>query len=118
MRFLVDESTGKLFADLLRKLGYDVIFVGDIMPAATDEEILSAAKKENRILVTDDKDFGELIFRLQKPSTGVILLRTSSTKPEVRLGLLEAFLKTTKVEGKFVVLKEGGARIRKLKQSG
>lgn len=58
---------------LLRNAGYDVIFVGDWKPSATDEEVLKKAEEEDRILITDDKDFGELVFRLGKPSKGVIL---------------------------------------------
>ena len=85
------------------------------MPNATDEKILTGAEKENRILVTDDKDFGELVFRFQRPSKGVILLRTPTTRPDVRFGLLETLLKTVDVRSKFIVLREKGARIRKLR---
>lgn len=115
MRFLVDESTGKRLAELLRKHGHDVIFVGDVMPNSIDEEVLAAAEKENRVLITDDKDFGELVFRLQRPSKGVVLLRFATTQPEVRIRFLENLLESTKIEGSFVILKEGVARIRKLK---
>jgi predicted nuclease of predicted toxin-antitoxin system len=58
---------GKRLATLLVEAGYDVIFVGDWKPSSSDEEVLSKAEGEERILITDDKDFGKLIFRLEKP---------------------------------------------------
>lgn len=113
MRFLVDESTGKKFADLLKRK-HDVVFVGDVMPTATDEKVISYAEKENRILVTDDKDFGELVFRLQKPSKGVILLRIDKTSPDYRFEILNNVLETQKIKNRFIVVKEEKIRIRKI----
>lgn len=78
LKFLIDECTGRRLAILLKNAEYDVVFVGDWKPSASDEEVLRKAEEENSILITDDKDFGELIFRLSKPSKGVILLRTST----------------------------------------
>ncbi|MBI2045239.1 DUF5615 family PIN-like protein, partial [Candidatus Pacearchaeota archaeon] len=64
VKFLVDESSGfKLYKFLLER-GFNVKFVGEIMPSASDENVLYFAEKEKRILITNDKDFGELIFRL------------------------------------------------------
>lgn len=113
MRFLVDESTGKRLANLLAKT-HDVVFVGDEFAGATDEEILEMAQKQKRILITDDKDFGELVFRLERPSFGVILFRTSSSVPEARLELLKKVFARAKLRGKFVVVTETEIRIRKL----
>ena len=47
MRFLVDESVGKKFADVLKNSGADVLFGGDVMPEVVDEDVLSFANKEN-----------------------------------------------------------------------
>lgn len=114
MRLLVDESSGKRLAELLKKEGHDTLFVGDTIPSATDEEVIKKAKKEKRILVTDDKDFGELVFRLKRPVNGVILLRTV-TKPDERLKILVSLIKTYDVKNKFIVVKEGVVRIREIK---
>ena len=70
-----------------------MIFVGDRKPSATDEDVIRKAEEENGILITDDKDFGELVFRLGEPSKGLILLRTSTTDPVRRFQLLERILK-------------------------
>lgn len=111
-KFLIDECTGKRLSILLSKAGYDVIFVGDWKPSASDDEVLQKAKEEGRILITDDKDFGEFVFRLNEPTSGVILIRTSTTNPEIRLHLLEILLKSTDVNRKFVVLKDSVFKIR------
>ena len=115
MRFLVDECMGKRFANLLEKEGYDVLFVGDVMPSASDEEIIRKAEEDDRILITDDKDFGKLVFRLGKPTKGVILLRIGFN-PEKRLGALITLLRKYKLKGNFAVLKEDSVRIRAIHQ--
>lgn len=115
MRFLVDESAGKVLSTLLEESGHDVLFVGEVMPGADDEAVLAAAEKGRRILVTDDKDFGEPIFRLGRPSSGVMLLRYSSTDSRKRLkGLLQA-MERTDIVGSFVTIKEDRIKIRRLK---
>lgn len=114
LRFLVDECTGKRLADLLEKAGYDVVFVGEWKLAASDDEVLRKAEEEDRILITDDKDFGELVFRLGKPSKGVILLRMSTTDPAKRFQLLMKVLRSVDVREKFVVVRDDIVRIRKL----
>ena len=112
VKFLVDECTGKRLSNLLNAAGYDAIFVGDWKPSASDEEVLDKANKERRVLITDDKDFGELVFRLEKPSSGVILIRASTTNSAIRMHLLETLLKSTEVYKKFIVLKDKVFKIR------
>ncbi|MFZ3076900.1 MAG: DUF5615 family PIN-like protein [Candidatus Aenigmatarchaeota archaeon] len=113
MRFLIDECTGKRLAKLLEKEGYDVIFAGDIMSSASDEEIIKKCEDDDRILVTDDKDFGEMVFRLGKPIRGVILIRIVA-KPETRLEAILKLLKNYDVKNKFIVLQENAVRIRNI----
>lgn len=112
MRFLVDENLGNRFTNILNESGYDALFVGDIMRGALDEKILAFAENENRIIITDDKDFGELIFRLKLTSRGVILLRILTTDPEKIFEMVVAVL--DKAEGKFIVVSEGHIRVREL----
>ena len=116
MKFLVDECTGKRLAKLLEKAGIDVVFVGDWKPSATDDEVLEKAEKEDRILITDDKDFGEQIFRLGRPSKGVILLRLSTTDPMKRFQVLNEVLKLVDVRGKFVVVGDEAIRVRRIER--
>ncbi|MBI3036189.1 DUF5615 family PIN-like protein [Candidatus Woesearchaeota archaeon] len=114
MLFLVDESTGKMLAALLAGAGHDVVFAGDIMPSASDEEVLAKAESEGRILISDDKDFGELVVRMQKPSTGVILLRTLGINPKIRADTVIKIVNGTEMKGRLVIVREGRIRIRKL----
>ncbi len=113
MQFLIDESLGHRFAKVASGHGYNIFFVGDIMRGAPDEIILSFAKKENLVVITEDKDFGELIFRLKKPSKGVILIRASTTNPEKLFGMVKGVLGKSK--GKFIVVKDGQVKVRSLK---
>lgn len=76
MRFLLDESTELRLADYLRAHGHDVKTVAsDYQASIADEEVLSLALSERRILITNVQDFGELVFRSRRPHSGVILLR-------------------------------------------
>ena len=65
-------------------------------------------------MITDDKDFGELIFRLGKPSKGVILLRMSTTDPVRRFHILTNLFERIDVKGKFIVVGDDVVRVRKL----
>ncbi len=117
IKFLVDESSGaKLFRFLLDK-GFDTKFVTDIMPRAIDEVVLDLAQKEDRILITNDKDFGELVFRLNKASFGIILLRLKFDSAKNRQDHLNMILENfpDKLKSNFIVVVEGQIRIRKIK---
>lgn len=113
MRFLVDENAGRRLNELLKHSGHDSVFSGDILRGADDEAVLSRSEKEKRVLITDDKDFGELIFRLNRPSSGVVLFRTR-TDPVERLELLERVLKKVDLENSFTTIGEGRFKTRNL----
>lgn len=113
IKFLVDESLGNRFSVLLASHGYNSVFVGNIMRSAPDDEILSFSEKENFVIATDDKDFGELVFRFKKSAKGVILFRTSATDPAKLFEMVKGVL--NKSEGRFIVVKEGQIKIRDLK---
>ncbi len=116
LRFLIDESSGRRLAKALIGAGHNVKFVTDVMPAADDLEILKFSEQEKRILITNDKDFGELIFRLGRPSSGVILLRLQVDSAERRIktvfSLIDKFL--AGLYSHFVVANEFEVRVRKL----
>lgn len=67
MRFLIDESAGIGVTEYLRTAGHDVLAVAELSPEIDDEIVLAWAVRETRILVTNDKDFGELVFRSAQP---------------------------------------------------
>lgn len=76
MRFLLDESADARLAPYLRTLDHDVTAIAIHHPASLeDQQVLAIAHREGRILITDDRDFGELVFIGKQPHAGVIYLR-------------------------------------------
>lgn len=114
MRFIVDESTGFGIARFLQSEGHDVLIVAETMPKADDLTILQRAFDEERIVVTNDKDFGELIFRRLEPHHGVILLRLQDESGSNRVEVMSALITqyATHLPGKFTVVTEQKVRFR------
>jgi predicted nuclease of predicted toxin-antitoxin system len=114
MKLLVDVSAGQSVADALRGLGRDVVFVRDHSPQMPDDDILAWAVREQRLVVTMDKDFGELVFRSGLPHAGVLLLRMeaarSAEKAAVVTDLFTRF--GDQLSGRFAVYQDGRLRIR------
>ena len=75
MRFLADVNIEKTIVGELRELGYDTIWVAEDTPHLDDLGIFRIAKRENRILLTNDKDFGDIVFRQKLIPSGIILFR-------------------------------------------
>lgn len=94
MRFLADESLERASVDAVRALGHDVTWVAEDTPSLPDEDVLARAVATNRILITADKDFGDLVFMRRLPATpGVILLRIGAG-PDARAAILGDALQT------------------------
>lgn len=72
---LADESCDFRVVRALRAAGHDVSAVIELMPGADDATVIDIAVREQRIFVTEDRDFGQLVFAAAKPTAGVILLR-------------------------------------------
>ena len=72
MRFLADESCDFAVVRALRVAGFDVTSVRDVMPGAEDVEVIEIAVRESRILLTEDKDFGQLVFASSAQSSPTI----------------------------------------------
>lgn len=70
MNFLADEGVVRL-----RDEGHAVIYVAEMEPGTSDDAVLNVANRESAVLVTADKDFGEIVFRQGRSSSGVILIR-------------------------------------------
>jgi len=74
MKFLLDSCISKFAVDDLRKAGHDVMWVPELKKDPGDDAILSWSVEEKRILVTADKDFGDLIFVFEKPHYTIVRL--------------------------------------------
>ncbi|MGL5034589.1 MAG: DUF5615 family PIN-like protein, partial [Microcystaceae cyanobacterium] len=84
MRFLANENFPLDAVEALRQNGHDVVWIRMESPGISDPEVLSHAQAENRILLTFDKDFGELAFRSKLPaSVGIILFRIKAPSGSV-----------------------------------
>ncbi len=114
LKFIVDESTGTAVVELLRRSGYDAVAVSEIMPQAKDDDILNKAVNENRILITNDKDFGELIYRSGRDHAGVILLRLHDEHQENRVRVMVTLLERypDRLTDNFTVATEKRIRVR------
>lgn len=88
----------------------------EIATRTIDEKLLEQANSESRILLTGDKDFGELIFLQKKISAGIILMRFVSEKSSVKARFMQALLTTygNNLQGYFTVVREGKVRRRPL----
>lgn len=75
MRRVADECVDAALVDQLRGVGHDVVYVAELRSGVTDPEVLALAQHEDRLLLTEDKGFGELTFRLRLAVPGVVLLR-------------------------------------------
>jgi len=106
IKFIADVNVEKAIVDYLSDNGYDVKWVPDFNCEIVDEDLLEIANKEKRILITNDKDFGELIFLQKKLSTGIILIRIKGQKADDKVRLIKKLLQTysDKLSRHFVVL--------------
>lgn len=83
MRLIVNENIPRSVCRALRERGHDVFVVKESLPGADDSTILGIAQSESRLVLTQDKDFGELAFRRGLPATcGIILFRLRAANPE------------------------------------
>ena len=115
MRFLLDESVDARLGPFLSSLAHDVTVVGRDYPASIpDVDVLAIAYAEQRVLITDDRDFGELVFRLRQPHAGVLYFRLPPTELHVKLIRLSHVL-TTYADSldQFLVITLRGVRVRR-----
>ncbi len=114
MNLFADEGVDRPIVERLRLEGYDVVYVAELSPSVTDEEVLQQAVNRGSLLVTADKDFGELVHRLGRFHGGVVLLRLSSLSPSSKANIVaEAFQDHgDEMVGAFSVVSPGLVRIR------
>ncbi len=115
MKFLADENIEKPIVDRLRHEGFDVRYIAEEARSFDDDRILAWANQEDRILLTNDKDFGQKRVR-----TGIVLLRFRREEAEWKAQRLVQFLKQYRkpLTGKFVVLRDASVRARPMQNRG
>jgi len=116
MKYLADESLEYPIITFLRENKIDVLAVREFMRGATDTEIIEYAFKNELLIITSDKDFGELSFRLKRKSCGIILMRLPDAGNKEKAELLLAAINklTNEVKNKFIVIDKFKIRIRSI----
>jgi predicted nuclease of predicted toxin-antitoxin system len=87
MKILADAHISRLMVQYLQSLGHEVLHAGALQPRLSDSAIMRIAAGGNWIILTADRDYGELVFRRLIPSDGVILLRLSAAHEPERLAV-------------------------------
>lgn len=116
MRLCANENISEDCVARLRHCGHDVLWIRESAPGSSDEDVLARARMENRLLITFDKDFGQLVFqRGARSSLGVILFRITQLSSAIAAERVEAALRARDDwAGHFSVVDDFGIRMRRL----
>lgn len=113
-KFLADESVDFRVVTHLREDGYDLAAVIESDAGINDQQVLEMANRLKAILLTEDKDFGELTYRLQRPNQGIILMRMGGLPLAERLSRIRRLLTEhlEELRDKFTVITRDKIRIK------
>jgi len=116
VRWLADECVAAPLVTFLRTAGHDVLYIAEAAGGLSDADVIALAFHENRILLTDDKDFGDLMFRRQRAVPDVVLMRIASEKLELKTRRLAAAIERygEGLFGRYVVIEDSRLRSRPL----
>lgn len=114
MNLLADEGVDLPIVDKLRQDGHAVAYIAEMSPGIDDDTILRQANADKALLLTLDKDFGELVFRQGLVHAGVILIRLAGLQPETKANIVAAAIREHETEllDSFSVISPGSMRIR------
>jgi predicted nuclease of predicted toxin-antitoxin system len=115
MKMLADESVDYQIITKLREMGFEVSSITEQSAGISDDDVLRIAQETEAFLLTEDKDFGELVFRLQKVHFGILLIRLSGLASDEKTKITtSAFQKeASNMQKAFCVLTEDRLRIRR-----
>jgi predicted nuclease of predicted toxin-antitoxin system len=114
MNFFADESVDHPIVERLRADGHDVLAVAEMTPSIPDDTVLAHANQREDLLLTGDKDFGELVFRQHQVTAGVVLIRLAGLSAGAKAGIVSAAIREHGEEllHAFTVISPGMVRIR------
>ena len=114
MNLLADENIDRQIVERLRHEGFDVRYIAETDAGISDDEVLDLANRDGSLLLTADKDFGELVFRLKKITVGVVLIRLAGLTPERKGEIVVDTINkhSTELLNAFSVVTIGAIRIR------
>ena len=115
MNLLADEGVDRQIVEQLRQDGHEVLYIAEVAPSIADEAILQRANEHHALLLTQDKDFGELVFRQGLIYAGVVLIRLAGLAPTTKAELVTTILRQhgSEMHDTFSVISPGTVRIRK-----
>ena len=114
MRLVLDENVSPIIGQALRAAGHDVIAAANVCPGAPDDEVVALANAEGRILVSEDKDFGNLAFQQGLRPPGLVLVRLPGRLPAEKAVRLVDVLKAEKADERILVIEPRRIRRRPL----
>lgn len=114
MNLVADEGVDKAIVDALRAAGFNVKYFAEVGQGAPDKEVLAAASDAQSLLLTCDKDFGELVFRQRLIHAGVVLIRLTGLPLASKATIVLEAIKQhgPEMEGAFTVIAPGLLRVR------
>jgi predicted nuclease of predicted toxin-antitoxin system len=117
MKLLADEDVDGAMVAWLRDQGHDVFYAAESAREVPDEELLRRAHREARVLITGDRDFGELVYRQRMVSAGVVLMRLRAQNQYERVKLLQLRWPAVqaRVAGHFTVIANHKVRVRPIR---
>ena len=114
MKFVADEGIDAPIVTFLRQKKHQVWYIAEMSPGISDETVLALTNREEAIIITADKDFGDLVFRQRQAAYGVILLRLHGLLLEKKAELVLSVIQQheTELKGAFTVITSEKIRIR------
>lgn len=115
MNLVADEGVDRQIVDRLRQDGHQVLYVAEMQPGIPDDAVVDLANREDALLVTADKDFGELVFRGRRPTPGVILIRLAGLAPTAKAEIVASAIRIhgTQLPRSFAVITPKALRVRR-----
>lgn len=117
MNFVADEGVDRQIVERLREDGHKVFYVAEMDPGIKDEDVLLLSNQESAILITADKDFGDLVFRQGSITCGVLLVRLGGLSLSRKAEIVSTAIDKHEAEipKAFSVISSGTIRIRRKK---
>jgi len=115
MKFLADENVDSPIVERLRKDGHIILYVIEMEPGISDDEVIQRANQERAVLFTADKDFGELVFRQGRIIYGVVLIRLAGISPQHKADVVAIAVQehADELTQNFTVITHGTVRVRR-----
>jgi len=115
VKFVADEGVDRQIVDRLRREGHSVWYVAEMAPGISDGLVLDLAKQQEALLLTGDKDFGELMYRRRRLAAGAVLIRLAGIAPDKKAEIVASAINEHAAElpQAFSVITPGRMRIRR-----